>query len=952
MSFNRIVKTSLAVLTALSLSACGLFHDEPKTSAFSSSMDLSCLKEAPAQAQNLFAGNYGGSDWDQQQEKALWKCLDHALDIFSKYARGADPSCYSAKELQNFANRFLPKNKPLNDEFVKSIFMMKAAIVGGDKIRLTQSEILILRAKLSQFGDIITPLSPYIGTLLTSSSQDTSSFKVDARASLKTFGSRVADFFSTSANNLVWGDVTQFINLLESYIGNDKHLFSNAVGTVQSVTPFLIGKAGDGLTPNDTRQLINKGVSLYLLWTSADANKNVVNSVGASVEIVLAPPTFYALTHDQFHEAIDNLQNLLAQIAPDVSIDWDLYRKYVDEGFELKSIIYSDPDSALSNADLTKLAAVLAPFRTNDSLDIKFATLSLTLQKQALAPIRIADLVPIVDSVLPSDKSIESYGLTTKLICDIKGVLIGGDPDTISSKDYQKITKGISLFYSNIKPAVDALPEGFKPGINADTMTLAQSLVSTLISFSGEPISMPALKTLLSDYFATSKFHVRDSTLNTLLIGVGTRVFNQSKLAKPATLDGMTIDSSQFIKIATLLDKLALDLREVETVYNGLDNVSTTYDRDALLHLLNRSTNQAVVATLRPILNGQTQAIQFPADGQPNTQYYEYDVVNKAFNYDVVNFLFPLYQVEGDLNLPKGQLPRLSYGDLVDLLTDANPLLYDLEIVFSDDPAPHSASARMTTVNLLTQVANGDAYADPMEATEFLTINTGTHKSLVQIENTLFPICNPGMKIRDIKSISYKCLTENFFTKDNLKAIYGTAAPRLISEYSIWNDQKRDDFRKAALSSTFAGWTENGALDISYFQNLASLPFFLENVFERFDVDNDDVVNYGEVMAGFPVFCAQIKTVGGSILKREDCSLSGKAPLTEAIYGYLVFKQKTPAPIKGPLIKEISAIADLVGWFAKWELMNKSPSKRDTAPPQLDRNDLIRIISNLAGAIQ
>ena len=122
MRSNLIIAVAMTLITS-----CSWIRTEPKavSSLQSQSLDLSCIKTVPAGLQDLFGGIYTTDPKDQEKILQTFGCIDHALDIFSGFTRGSNPDFYSSKELQKFANLYLPEATPISDSFIQSIFELK-----------------------------------------------------------------------------------------------------------------------------------------------------------------------------------------------------------------------------------------------------------------------------------------------------------------------------------------------------------------------------------------------------------------------------------------------------------------------------------------------------------------------------------------------------------------------------------------------------------------------------------------------------------------------------------------------------------------------------------------------------------------------------------------------------------------------------------------------------------
>ncbi len=1156
-------KKILTGFILLQLAACGMVKDNPKPgqSFQSKSLDLSCLKIAPTQLQNLYNGAYTSSDADRDQIRELWACIDHALTTFSRNTRGANPDFYSAKELQQFANRYVPADQALTDSFVNSIFKLKMDVVGGTETELTRSEIAEAIQKLNHFGTIIEPLAPYISVLLAKNAATEEAKRV-AGIQLNTFVLGLSEILSDSANPILWSDLGYFIENLEQYtrqgstssltivreqlpiyqyvkllvvggkvesierekwqsilqsishvysamfltstsaekleqlkievqsneqeqktavdllratllrlkndetvrwkksivsmsdslakmlllntilfprtegslslkpflesdsmrklagmlvdesslfkqkniprkdlqvlidhlmtlfdqaaISNssqdgantpisitalqkllksldpmftnstDADLLSSILSTLKDLIPVLIDKDADHLTTADLRTLVQKGVDLYYIWVP-ETSSNLDEKIGASLDIILRSPGPKTITAAQIFTCIDNIKRLLSQFKIVTTLDWNLVTDYVKKGFHVKSILFQSSEESLSSAELAQLSYLWVPFRRTDDLGEALAATANLLANHPFATVQITDLISVVDTFLPSGKGLASYGIDATLLGDIKKVLVGGKQAEIAPAEYAPLARVFSALYSNLYPKVKALPPHFQPGINSLTIDLAKAFIQGFMDARHDPISLVDVKALLLDVFKSRNFNVRPYTVDELLVGVTTRILMQSKAEKPKSVYGMFLTPSQFAIFFPFLDTLQAQLKDIENAYSGRDVRTQSFSRAELVNRLKDPTNLLLVNSLQPLLDGSTHLHHFKTKGVAHDQFYQFDVAYKSLIHATITWLIPFYKRQVDpkiKNDPEMLRTRLSLLDLTDLLTDINDLIYDLKLSFANTTASHSAKVRMENMNLFTQVGNGDEYMDPLEADEFLTITLGGKVLLGSIEDAVFPKCFPGIKDYDqVKKIPYACLSKVFFSSEFQRATYGPVVPELIDQYVKWSPTDLEIYRKAAFTATSPGWKEDGAMLIDDFETFVSLPYFLENIYERFDVNEDDTLQFSEIMAGFPVFCREINASAGGKLK-GSCVPGEDPKQIEAIYGYLIFNGHPPTGLDAgySIWTRIRSSADVLLWFKKWKNLDRNPAVRDHNPPYIGRQDLLNIMSNLSAS--
>ncbi|MBU6154454.1 MAG: hypothetical protein KGP28_09155 [Bdellovibrionales bacterium] len=268
-------KTIILSLAIPALFSCSWIRTEPKAvSGFQSkSLDLSCIKNVPAGLQDLFGGTYSTSEADQNKILETFGCIDRALEIFAGFTRGASPDSYSSRELQVFANRYLPENSPIGDLFIQSIFQLKRAIVGGAVNSLTKSEIKELQTKLSRFAGIIAPFAGHIEVLIKPGSAPARTRR-EASVALSRFVMEFSEILTNSPNPLDWKDLTLFIRELELFTDNGE---ASALSFVREQLPvfqyvklLLVGGSESSIETAKWKPIFNSISHFYsaLLLTS------------------------------------------------------------------------------------------------------------------------------------------------------------------------------------------------------------------------------------------------------------------------------------------------------------------------------------------------------------------------------------------------------------------------------------------------------------------------------------------------------------------------------------------------------------------------------------------------------------------------------------------------------------------------------------------------------------
>lgn len=75
----------------------------------------------------------------------FFDCLQTSLNTFLTNTVGADPASYNAGEFSRFLSHYVLKDKPLSSGLVNETMALKAALVGGDSVKVTRNEFQVLK---------------------------------------------------------------------------------------------------------------------------------------------------------------------------------------------------------------------------------------------------------------------------------------------------------------------------------------------------------------------------------------------------------------------------------------------------------------------------------------------------------------------------------------------------------------------------------------------------------------------------------------------------------------------------------------------------------------------------------------------------------------------------------------------------------------------------------------
>ena len=721
---------------------------------------------------------------------------------------------------------------------------------------------------------------------------------------------------------------------------------------IKNLSAILIGRNSDRLSHIDLENLIQKLSDLYVTWAMDTKKKqNFPELIGQTFDIVLrAPYTPYAVTLTQINATIDSIQKVTQVLSPSTKIDWNLYRDRIKSAFKLKNLLYGKADNTIYSAQLKEFQKDLEPFRNVEDFTGSFTELSYFLNTNLFAEeMDLNKLLEEVDSFLPEKKKITTYGFSYEQIGLIKAIVIGGSATKISKTEYSEMARIASSVSKNIIPLFNALPEKFKVGLNSQTIGLAEGAFRAFAEGKKEDIRTSDLESFLYQMMKNSGIKITHESLFTTIKGVNQRVLTvdpEQRKAKKVTEIPLKISAKGFKTFVTVLEQMKLSFIDVENAFKGQDP-KVSVAREVLEQRLLRSENKEMLAHIQPIIDGTTGKPHLEARGKRNNQYFFDDLMYKSMIYNVLDWAFRAYQIEeGGINT--ADLPRLNYNETVDVLTDINDLIYDLGFAFTKGTAVEAATKRMQTINLFMQNGNGDGYVDLYETTEFLTMSLTGKLILDDARKGLAETCLPKVALwAGIEKFTYKCLNRSFFSDDFIQKIYSSVAPQVVEHYVSLSPSDKDTFRRSILTAADSKWKDDGSIDLDNLETVVSIPYYMENIFERMDTNYNGILEFSEAMKAFPVFCGEIKKAGGSDI-RGECGPGQDPREVEAVFGHLLL-YGTPPDVSGNKVQKTIKGLQFRNWAKGWISDLRYTRDEDFRP--LNRKDLLSIISNLSTSI-
>ncbi len=145
------IAKSFLVMCFIFLTSCSYFSDNDDnkknsitTKKTNSKLNISipedCLNKFFASLPAFVKSEISSNDMDTR-----FGCIIDAVDLFKKYTKGGEENKYSAHEVRTFLNYYFFSERPLSKQDMRGIFNFKYLLLGGDKEKVSQSELLKIR---------------------------------------------------------------------------------------------------------------------------------------------------------------------------------------------------------------------------------------------------------------------------------------------------------------------------------------------------------------------------------------------------------------------------------------------------------------------------------------------------------------------------------------------------------------------------------------------------------------------------------------------------------------------------------------------------------------------------------------------------------------------------------------------------------------------------------------
>ncbi|MGH1468200.1 MAG: hypothetical protein ACRBBP_04870 [Bdellovibrionales bacterium] len=150
--FFKVVFLFAAVFLACCSNNHNFKEDNPVVSL---SYDSNCLSSL-GKAIELYADEL----MSETEVKRNFKCVIDAVDYVQVRVKGAEEGVYTASEIKNFLNKFLYKDNKKEIGFYETLLVIKGELFGGEKEKLTFSDLKTLKSFLIEAQDLAVSIRP------------------------------------------------------------------------------------------------------------------------------------------------------------------------------------------------------------------------------------------------------------------------------------------------------------------------------------------------------------------------------------------------------------------------------------------------------------------------------------------------------------------------------------------------------------------------------------------------------------------------------------------------------------------------------------------------------------------------------------------------------------------------------------------------------------------------
>jgi hypothetical protein len=286
-----------------------------------------------------------------------------------------------------------------------------------------------------------------------------------------------------------------------------------------------------------------------------------------------------------------------------------------------------------------------------------------------------------------------------------------------------------------------------------------------------------------------------------------------------------------------------------------------------------------------------------------------------------ITYLFGIYAT-GPQTTPGHKAARVE--DLSELVTDILEILQEWKLANRRLTAMEMAIKRFREANLFMPVSNGNRVLDDVEGSYYIAFLFSSGAFSGTIYNTIaheWKACETDLADElGQPAMRAECFRHYYFGHTD---IFWSAFPGLQVAYSRMSDAERAELANSMEQAARTGGRSENPIGPYDIDSLAALPHYVEDIMERFDVNDDEKLDRREIIdRAFPIFRQTLRDVVG---RDSDFILKG-------VLTYIIYYGKIP-PEDSP---------DFLLWTVRMHFVKI----------EADRNDLYRIVALLSSPLE
>jgi hypothetical protein len=501
---------------------------------------------------------------------------------------------------------------------------------------------------------------------------------------------------------------------------------------------------------------------------------------------------------------------------------------------------------------------------------------------------------------------VDRYG---DFVRNLKVVVTGGTADVIEPSTWPAIIQqgssfaGLLLAYRDMEDQIFTAP-GDKDQFQIDIARRAQIAINRVIALHGAGIPLelfdPVIDTIPWDALSLSKRAAIKHDLRPM-------VMRAMKGGVPGYLNTAAV--------GTVIDLFENGTRKqihLKRIYASLPTSPSKADFEASArkYLINVTTTQDRADVNNLIAISKTFIGLFPEDSGEMVFRQDIREVRTENHMEHMSWfqtaIQHLLSVYATGPVGANSRPIAKVDDLANLTSDFNQILIQWKLSSAALTPMEMAKKRFREANLFMPVSNGDAYMDEVEGTYYLgflfSASSLSHRMFDGVTHnapawSACPIT--GKDDLGSDAVDAPCFRNIYF---NHPEVFWNNFPGLQTTYAAMDpDQKADLAMSMEIASRVGGYSEKpiGPYDVDSF---GALPHYVEDVMERFDLNNDELLDKEEILDhAYPIF--------KKTLQDSDAVPAAAKKSDFLLKGILTYLMKYGKPPNGTL--------DLLGWCAR-----------------------------------